>query len=150
MKKISAFIAAFLLVFMLGEAQTPHKISSIQDLPSLLKAPNNAGTEFYFSFPPIYEEESPGNENNCKVFVASSIQQSITVEVPGKNWKQTKVATANDVIEFTIPTAIAQPFLCTTIPQTGKGCCSKRTSVPSICGSCSVRISYCCLWRNSL
>ena len=70
---------------------------------------NNAGNEFWFSFPPIYDEESSG-EKMARVFVASPIAQTITVEVPGKGFSETKMAIANSVIEFKIPMQIAQPY----------------------------------------
>lgn len=35
-------------------------------LPTLLGT-SNAGTEFYFSFPPCYEEESAGGDKRSKV-----------------------------------------------------------------------------------
>lgn len=70
---------------------------------------NNAGNEFWISFPPIYDEESSG-EKMARVFVASPIAQTITVEVPGKGFSETKMAIANSVIEFKIPILIAQPY----------------------------------------
>lgn len=111
MKRFAAFIAVFLLCTELSPAQRSTVVTSVKDLPSLLRTPNNAGTDFYFSFPPCYSEESAGYENTCKVFVASAIAQDITVEVPGKNWTMTKVAVANDVVEFILPVEVAQPFL---------------------------------------
>ena len=72
---------------------------------------NQAGTEFYFSFPPCYEEESSGNDNSLRVFIASDAEQNVTVEVPGKGFSVTRRILANDAIEVRIPTNIAQPFL---------------------------------------
>ena len=92
-------------------AQSPTRVQSVQNAASLLTSPTNAGTDFYFSFPPCYEEESAGYENSIRVFVMSPVKQLITVEVPGKSWKMTKVAVANDACEFVIPTGVAQPFL---------------------------------------
>ncbi|MBI3259190.1 MAG: choice-of-anchor D domain-containing protein [Ignavibacteriae bacterium] len=111
MKRFSAFLSIFLLSLSLAVAQKQNTITSAQDLTNLLKAPTNAGTNFYFSFPPCYEDESAGGNNACKVFVASNKKQTVTVEVPGKNWIAVKTVEANDVVEFIIPTGIAQPFL---------------------------------------
>ncbi|MBK9247009.1 MAG: IgGFc-binding protein [Ignavibacteria bacterium] len=111
MKNIFAIFAAILACTALLPAQTLPNAVSPQDITSLLKSPTNAGTEFFFSFPPCYEEESAGYENSCRVFVTSPVKQLITVEVPGKSWKMTKVAIANDAIEFVIPTGVAQPFI---------------------------------------
>jgi len=70
---------------------------------------NNAGTEFWFSFPPCYAENE-NQENSIRIFVASPIDQQVTVEVPGKGFNVTKMAIANDVIEFKLPISIAQPY----------------------------------------
>lgn len=70
---------------------------------------NNAGTEFWFSFPQCYEDESM-TDKSARIFVASRIAQTVTVEVPGKGFSETKMAVANDVIEFRIPLPIAQPY----------------------------------------
>jgi hypothetical protein len=81
-----------------------------QKLPSLL-AGTNAGNEFYFSFPPCYDEESPGGDNSLRVFVASGVRQEIVLEVESQGYRLAKVAVANDVIEFRIPTGVGQPYL---------------------------------------
>lgn len=111
MKRFSTFISVFLFSLSFVMAQKQPAITSAQDLAGLLKAPTNAGTNFYFSFPPCYEEESNGFANNCRVFVASNKQQVVTIEVTGKNWTSSKTVKANDVAEFIIPTAVAQAFL---------------------------------------
>jgi len=111
MKRLYAYFAVFLFLSTTLLSQSPQKVLSPQDLTGMLKAPSNAGTDFYFSFPPCYEEESAGYDNNLRVFVASSVRQAITVEVAGKQFTMTKEVLANDVVEFIIPTNIAQPFL---------------------------------------
>ncbi len=79
------------------------------DLTKLLGS-TNAGTEFYVSFPPCYEEESQGAANATVLFVASAIKQPITVEIPGTGYSQTQMAKANDVIEFRFTPAQGQPY----------------------------------------
>jgi len=111
MKRLYASFAVFLFLSATLLSQTPQKALSPQDLTGMLKAPSNAGTDFYFSFPPCYEEESVGFDNNCRVFVASSVRQTITVEVVGKQYEVTKEVLPNDVVEFDLPATIAQPFL---------------------------------------
>jgi len=111
MKKSYSLLSAILLMCAMFISSATAGEIDIKKLPKLLTSPTNAGNEFYFSFPPCYEEESAGYENSCRVFVCSGAKQLITVEVPGKGWKMTKVATANDAVEFVIPTGIAQPFL---------------------------------------
>jgi hypothetical protein len=79
-------------------------------LPSLL-AGSNAGNEFYISFPPCYDEESPGGDNSLRVFVASGVRQEVVLEVKGQGYRVSKVTVPNDVIEFRIPTNVGQPYL---------------------------------------
>ncbi len=104
MKHFLTSCAVFWFLSVCAGAQSPTNINgtSIQ--------PTNAGTDFYFSFPPCLDEESIGLENSCRVFVTSSVKQLITVEVPGKGWKMTKIGAINDAIEFILPTGVAQPF----------------------------------------
>ena len=111
MKKSYSLLSAILLMCAMFVSSATAGEIDVKKLPKLLTSPTNAGNEFYFSFPPCYEEESAGYENSCRVFVCSGAKQLITVEVPGKGWKMTKVATANDAVEFVIPTGTAQPFL---------------------------------------
>ncbi|MBK9247008.1 MAG: choice-of-anchor D domain-containing protein [Ignavibacteria bacterium] len=110
MKRLYVFLTVFLLLTATLLSQTPQKVLSPQDLTGMLKAPSNAGTDFYFSFPPCYEEESTGNQNSIRVFVASSVRQAITVEVIGKQFEMIKEVLPNDVVEFVIPADVAQPF----------------------------------------
>ena len=72
---------------------------------------NQAGTEFYFSFPPCYEEESAGGDNSIRVFIASDAEQDVRVSIPGKGFDTVRHILANNAIEIRIPTQIAQPFL---------------------------------------
>ena len=100
MNYLFTFLAAVLFRTAILSAQTPLHVSSIQDISKLQVSPTNAGTDFYFSFPPCYEEESAGYENSIRVFVMSPVKQLVTVEVPGKSWKMTKAAAANDAAEL--------------------------------------------------
>ncbi|MBK9247011.1 MAG: IgGFc-binding protein [Ignavibacteria bacterium] len=79
-------------------------------MPTFLTSTTNAGTEFYFSFPPCVEEES-NSSNSCRVFVASNVKQLVTVRIDGKSWLMTKVVIPNEVVEFVIPYTLAQPFM---------------------------------------
>ncbi|MBI3260236.1 MAG: T9SS type A sorting domain-containing protein [Ignavibacteriae bacterium] len=110
MKKLYSLLAAVLVVSTMLISSAKAGETDVKKLPSLLGA-NNAGTEFYFSFPPCYEEESAGFMNSCRVFVASGAKQLITLEIPGKAVKMTKICKANDVVEFVLGTGAAQPFI---------------------------------------
>ncbi len=110
MKRLYAYFAVFLFLSATLLSQTPPKVLSPQDLTGMLKAPSNAGTEFYFSFPPCIEPESTGINTRCCVYVTSSVAQSITIEVPGSNWQATKSVLPNVTVEFNIPPTVAQAY----------------------------------------
>ena len=48
MKRFSTFVSVFLFSLSFAMAQKQPTITSAQDLAGLLKAPTNAGTNFYF------------------------------------------------------------------------------------------------------
>ncbi|HMW75869.1 MAG TPA: IgGFc-binding protein, partial [Saprospiraceae bacterium] len=112
-----------------------HSVAQSQSISSdsLLKfiKTNAGGTEFWFSFPPCYEEVA-GAENTTRVFVASSVRQPVTVEVPGKGFTMTKMAVANDVIEFKLPSAVGQAY---SKPTQGKAPPEK------VYGKCGVHVT---------
>jgi hypothetical protein len=83
-------------------------INEISILPGYLGG-SNAGTEFLFSFPPVYEEVAGGN-NSFRVFVVSGVRQEVTVEVKGKGIKLTKTTNPNEVVEFRISTSDGLPY----------------------------------------
>ncbi len=102
------FLTACAILLLLGAragAQSPTALDGTSTKPS------NAGTEFYFSFPPCHEEESTGLINDCRVYVTSSVQQLVTIEVKGKSWKMTKAVAPNVTTEFILSEVVAQPFL---------------------------------------
>ena len=106
MKRLLLLLMLFFTAFLASQAGGIDK----KKLPSLL-AGSNAGNEFYISFPPCYDEESPGGDNSLRVFVASGVRQEVVVEVKGQGYRVSKVSVPNDVIEFRIPTAVGQPYL---------------------------------------
>lgn len=97
-------------ILLLSTTSLFSKELDVKMLPSLLSS-SNAGTEFYFSFPPCYIDESPGNLNSCRVFVASTVKQLVTIEIPGRAVKMTKLCQENDVVEFVFTPTAAQPFI---------------------------------------
>ncbi len=77
-------------------------------LPSLLLGNTNAGTEFYFSFPPCYEVPMSGN--SVRLYISSGVRTLVTVEVEGTGYFQQKYTIPNDIIDFEIPPALGQPY----------------------------------------
>jgi hypothetical protein len=73
----------------------------------MTKYASAAGNEFWFSFPPCYEEVA-GAENTTRVFVVSHVRQPVTVEVPGKGWASTKMAPGySDYDSYGFPASVA-------------------------------------------
>jgi hypothetical protein len=99
-----------LLVLLMFSVITTSQAGGIdkKKLPSLL-AGSNAGNEFYVSFPPVYEEVA-GGDNSLRIFVASGVRQEVTISIPGKGVKLTKVTVPNDVIEFRINPGDGLPY----------------------------------------
>ncbi|MBK7986959.1 MAG: hypothetical protein IPK11_08595 [Ignavibacteria bacterium] len=109
MKKYGLFLLAiFLIAQSVAFSQNAVIKDAKKDLPNLLGT-SNSGNEFWVSFPPCYEEVA-GAENTTRIFVASGVRQPVTVDVPGKGWSMTKMAVANDVIEFKLPSNVGQPY----------------------------------------
>ncbi len=102
-----ALIAAFGLVLPIKGLAQKQKLTP-DKLPGLLGS-TNAGTEFYFSFPPCYEEVF-GGDNSLRVFIASGVRQEVRLDVESEGFTLVKVVPANDVVEFKIPPAVGQPF----------------------------------------
>ncbi len=70
-----------------------------EQLPMLLGT-NNAGTLFYISFHPCYEEAGPNNA--LKVYVSAAVATKVTLEIEGLSIKRTQITIPNDVIEFNL------------------------------------------------
>ncbi len=104
MKHVFITVLCILSMQTMAQSQSISRDSLLQYIKT-----NAGGTEFWVSFPPCYEEVA-GAENTTRIFVASSVSQPVTVEVPGKGFTMTKMAVANDVIEFKLPSNIGQPY----------------------------------------
>ncbi|MBN8573818.1 MAG: T9SS type A sorting domain-containing protein [Candidatus Kapabacteria bacterium] len=104
MKHVFITVLCILSMQTMAQSQSISRDSLLQYIKT-----NAGGTEFWVSFPPAYEEVA-GAENSTRIFVASSVRQPVTVEVPGKGWAMTKMAVANDVVEFKLPSNVGQPY----------------------------------------
>ncbi len=80
----------------------------VKEKLTLLMGQNNSGTDYWFTIPPVYMEESGGYDNSLKILIASPVETNVTVEVKGKGFTQSKMTIPNNVIEFTIDPNIAQ------------------------------------------
>ena len=83
-------------------------VDSFKDnLPQLLNS-NNAGTLFWITFHPCYEDTGPNNA--LRIYVSSAVATTVTLEIPGLAITRQKVTIPNDVIEFRLPVAEGQAY----------------------------------------
>jgi IgGFc binding protein/type IX secretion system substrate protein len=109
MKKLILFCALLIIssASMLVQALAVEETEVNEWLPTLI-GNDNAGTEFYMTFHPCWQTT---NENNfIKIFISSGVETSVTVSVEGKGYSETLTTVANDVIEFKLNPALAQPY----------------------------------------
>ncbi len=83
-------------------------LTAQNNMPSMLDNAN-AGTEFYFSMPPAYEQG--GNDNQIVIYISSAYEANVKLSVPGRGVLKEKVTTPGDVIFFSLSPGEAQPFV---------------------------------------
>ncbi|MDW7997783.1 MAG: IgGFc-binding protein, partial [Bacteroidota bacterium] len=71
---------------------------------------SNVGTEFYFSFPPCFEDEAFGGQNNVVIYIASWVRGKVKVEVTAKGFLRELYTIPNDVVEVVLTPEIGQPY----------------------------------------
>lgn len=108
-KYVLLLIISFCVVLtsFISKAQPKNDEKSL--LPQMLSI-SNVGLEYYFSIPPCFEDESQGHHNFIKIFVTSSEQTDVEVKIDGSGYLATKKTIPNDIIEFNINPAQAQPY----------------------------------------
>lgn len=84
------------------------KQGTAQNISPFFLTNNNAGKDFYFSFPPAYSQGFGGT--NIKIFIASTIETNVTVNVASEGWVRNLKTIPNGVVEVVIPPAIAQTY----------------------------------------
>ncbi|MFC2131643.1 IgGFc-binding protein [Bacteroidota bacterium] len=77
----------------------------VASLPKLLGS-SNVGREFYFTFIPAWETF----HSNLKLYISSNVRTKVLVEVSGKEYEKIKYTIPNDIIEFTLSSAIGQCY----------------------------------------
>jgi len=86
-------------------------VEEVKEKFALIHDSGNSGKEFLFTIPPIYEDESSGNNNSIEILVTSTLEGEVSLNVPGKGFSSTKTIIANRVISFSLTPNIAQPIL---------------------------------------
>ncbi len=106
---MSILFAIILLLPTLTHAENMSNEEIKAKLPQLL-GQSNAGKEFWFTIPPVYEATGdPGNF--IKIFITSPVRTLVTLEVPSTGYYRSKNTVPNDVIGFDVAPAVGQPFL---------------------------------------
>lgn len=110
MRRLFRFLTFDLFVILMlcyaGFAEGPDIDGIKNKLPKMLGA-NNAGTEFWITIPPSYQEGNTSG-NFIKIFVTSPYMTDVKVSVPGKKYQILKTTIPNHVIEFNIEPEIGQ------------------------------------------
>jgi hypothetical protein len=102
-------LISFIIPFCYIDASSAVDEQEIKEKLTLLMGQNNSGTDYWFTIPPVFMDESAGHAgNSLKVLIASPIETNVTVEVKGKGFSETKKTIPDNVIEFTIDPVIAQ------------------------------------------
>ncbi|MBM2816550.1 MAG: hypothetical protein HW421_3312 [Ignavibacteria bacterium] len=99
----------FLVLIILSSSLAARKPA---DLPKLLTV-NNAGEYFMFTVPPGHELDTTIPDNFIKIYITSTVKTLVAVEVRSQGFKREQYTIPNDVIEFTLPPEIAQPYIAT-------------------------------------
>ncbi|MCK5741729.1 MAG: T9SS type A sorting domain-containing protein, partial [Chlorobi bacterium] len=96
------------VIFAVGYAGLAEDINK-SHLPKLLGS-SNSGTEFFLTFVPPVRMGGSGSIDPIKMYVSSSYETEVTLEVSGKGYHKIKKTVPNGIIEFILPEAIALPY----------------------------------------
>jgi hypothetical protein len=94
----------FVYLFVLFSSFSLH---AQEVLPQFLDN-GNAGTEFYLTFLPARPQAD--DVDNVKIYVLSTVETEVTLEVKAHKFLQKKKTKPNTVTEFILPVTIAQAY----------------------------------------
>jgi IgGFc binding protein/type IX secretion system substrate protein len=101
------FLLAFiLLALQVNIANSQPKEDLDKWLPQQLSS-SHAGTEFYLTFHPRWEEAGKIID---KILIVSNVATKVTVTVEGKGFEQLQTTKPYQTLVFNLPTNIAQPY----------------------------------------
>ena len=103
-QKLTRIFAAIFMIAIIGTASSIAGDLSKEQMREMLPkylGTSNAGTEFYLTFHPCWEERS-GPSNQLKVYVSSGKATQVKLSIPGINHSEVKTTIPNDVIEFSL------------------------------------------------
>jgi len=107
---VAALVVTALLPAWSGNSRQESKDEIREKLVALLARDGGAaGTEFYFSFPPCYEEVIGGG-NALALYIASATRTRVLIEVEGRGFQTIRYTIPNDVIEVVIAPGTGQAY----------------------------------------
>lgn len=116
MKTIFTALAIFLTIF--SNTYAGIDIDEVKEKLSLIQNTGNSGRDFWFTVPPLYEDESGSEDNFIKVLVTSTLDANVKVSIGGKNYSKVKLVKANSVVTFDLTTTEAQAILHSALKDT--------------------------------
>lgn len=78
------------------------KILLVLFLYTALNASDNMGSEYFFTFLPSWVEKNYPDENKYNIYVTSTYDTEVTVEIEALNFKQTQHLMKNGVVSFSL------------------------------------------------
>lgn len=87
----------------------------------------SAGTEYYLTFLPAWPQQ--GEINNIKVYISSTVETEVTLEVKDQEYIQKKLTKPNEIIELILPITVAQPYSKTDRDPTPKDAVYRQKAV---------------------
>lgn len=107
--KLQLVILFFALLMPLFSTDFDDESSKVASKLNQLQGGNNQGREFWFSIPPVYDNESRSFENFIRLFIISQNEIDVNVTV-GKTNKIVR-ALPNGLTVVDVPASEASPFL---------------------------------------
>ncbi|HRP02042.1 MAG TPA: T9SS type A sorting domain-containing protein [Candidatus Kapabacteria bacterium] len=112
MKTILTSFAVFLLATFILPFSTLAKVDKDikyvkENLPYLLES-NNAGTSFYLTFLPCWEENGPNNAN--RIYISSAVRTKVTMKIPYLGKEIPYETVPNDIIEIALSPQESMPY----------------------------------------
>lgn len=80
-----------------------------QDIPSYFLGNHSTGTEFYCAF--LSAWPITGASNYVKIYVASTVETEVLLEIKGHGYRRIQKTKPYDVIEFILPASMAQAYV---------------------------------------
>jgi hypothetical protein len=88
------------------DMSTEEKIE--KNLPMLLGS-SNQGTDFWLTFHP--NNTDAGGMSAVKIYIVSDVETKVTLEIPGRELKQTIYTKQDDIVNFELSPSQAQPYI---------------------------------------